>query len=94
MPDVFISHAREDSELVRCLSAALVSANREPWVDREEIMPADRWLESIHEGIDTTDSFVVVVSPDSVSPRTNAEPFWATPTQSTTSRARQSRVHH
>src|SRR6516225_8261668 len=52
-----------DIEFVRKLCAAL---NRDPWVDWEDIPASTEWLSQIYAGIEGSDNFVFVISPDSV----------------------------
>jgi hypothetical protein len=63
---VFISYAREDADFVRRLHAALVTAGRGVWVDWEDIPPSADWRSEIGAGIDAAETFVFVVSPDSL----------------------------
>ncbi|MEB3120071.1 MAG: TIR domain-containing protein [Snowella sp.] len=66
MSDVFISYSRKDSEFVRTLNKALENSNRETWVDWEGIAKGTEWWKEIEEGIEGADTFVFVISPDSV----------------------------
>ncbi len=74
MTDVFISYSRKDSDFVRMLHDQLAAQGRRAWVDWEKIpLTADWWAE-IQKGIDNADTFVFVISPDSVtSPVCNRE---------------------
>jgi len=65
-PDVFISYSRKDREFVKRLEAALQARGREAWVDWEGIRPAEEFMEAIFPAIEGTDTFVFVISPDSV----------------------------
>ncbi|MFN8412511.1 MAG: TIR domain-containing protein [Anaerolineales bacterium] len=65
MTDVFISYSRKDSGTARKLIQELKSINMEVWVDWEDIPPAVGWLEQILEGIERSDAFIFLVSPDS-----------------------------
>ncbi|MBD2336207.1 TIR domain-containing protein [Calothrix sp. FACHB-156] len=66
MTDVFISYSRRDKEFVVTLQNALKAQNRETWVDWKDIpLTADWWAE-IEVGIEATNTFVFVISPDSV----------------------------
>jgi hypothetical protein len=66
MVDVFISYSRRDKIFVQRLHEALVVNGRDTWVDWEDIpLTADWWAE-IQEGIEGADSFIFVISPDSV----------------------------
>ncbi|KAM3092149.1 toll/interleukin-1 receptor domain-containing protein [Phormidesmis sp. 146-12] len=66
MADVFISYSRKDKDFVRALHAALVQQNRETWVDWEDIPLTADWWQEIQSGIEAADTFVFVVSPDSI----------------------------
>jgi hypothetical protein len=64
--DVFISYCRRDKAFVEKLYASLQQANRNPWVDWDDIYKGEDWWKSIQKGIEQADSFVFVISPDSV----------------------------
>lgn len=64
--DVFISYSRKDREFVKRLEEALESRGRETWVDWQGIRPAEEFLQAIFPAIEGTDTFVFVLSPDSV----------------------------
>jgi WD40 repeat protein len=66
MADVFVSYARADRAFVRQLHEALRDANRDPWIDWEDIPPSAEWLNEIFLGIEGSDTFLFVVSPESV----------------------------
>jgi hypothetical protein len=64
--EVFISYSRKDKEFVRRLDDDLKRRNREAWVDWEGIPPGDAWEKTIYGAIEATDTFVFVLTPDSV----------------------------
>lgn len=66
MSDVFISYSRKDKDFVRRLHEALAKVNRETWVDWEDIPTAADWWHEICNGIESADTFIFVISPDSV----------------------------
>lgn len=66
MADVFISYSRKDSEFVRRLHDALLTENKEAWVDWEGIPPVAEWFREISAAIEGADTFIFVLSPDSV----------------------------
>ncbi|MBZ0290225.1 MAG: TIR domain-containing protein, partial [Anaerolineae bacterium] len=66
MADVFISYSRRDAEFMRRLHNALAAQNRDIWVDWEDIPPTADWWNEIRTGIDAADTFVFIISPDSV----------------------------
>jgi WD40 repeat protein len=63
---VFISYSRKDKDFVRRLAEALKKRDRSIWVDLESIAPTAEWLEEVYSGIESTNAFVFVISPDSV----------------------------
>jgi len=69
MSDVFISYAREDRERVQRLTQGLTERGRDSWVDWERIEPSDQWWQSIIEAIDAADTFLFVLSPESLASR-------------------------
>ena len=66
---LFISYASEDRAFVQSLSADVVSAGIDTWVDREDLVPGDRWRGEIVAAIDECKALVVVVSRASDSSR-------------------------
>ena len=66
MTDVFISYSRKDQDFVRHLHEALAEHDRETWVDWEGIPPTAEWMKEIYAAIDKANTFVFVISPDSI----------------------------
>jgi predicted KAP-like P-loop ATPase len=66
MSDVFISYSRKDSEFVRTLNNALEKSNRKAWVDWSGIAKGTDWAKEVEAGIESADTFVFVISPDSL----------------------------
>ncbi len=69
MPDVFISYSRKDGEFVNRLYDALIASGRtdkDIWVDWEDIPPSADWKSEVFNGIDSSDTFLFIISPDSV----------------------------
>src|SRR5437899_1429944 len=66
MADIFISYAREDKDFVRRLDESLKSRGREAWVDWEGIRPTEEFMQAIYGAIEAADTFVFVLTPDSV----------------------------
>ena len=66
MPDVFISYSRRDLEFVKELHAALVSRDKDIWVDWEDIPITAEWLAEVFQGIESSDNFLFVLTPDSL----------------------------
>ncbi|MCI0713258.1 MAG: toll/interleukin-1 receptor domain-containing protein [Chloroflexi bacterium] len=67
MSDVFISYSRKDTDFVRKLFDALQGTGRDAWVDWEGIPYSVDWWQEICRGIDGAETFVFVISPDSMS---------------------------
>ncbi|MBD1867006.1 toll/interleukin-1 receptor domain-containing protein [Cyanobacteria bacterium FACHB-471] len=66
MADIFISYSRRDKEFVRTLHQALSQSQRDTWVDWEDIPVTAEWWKEIEAGIEGADTFIFVISPDSV----------------------------
>lgn len=69
MPDVFISYSRKDGEFVNRLYDALIASGRtheDIWVDWEDIPPSADWKSEVFNGIDSSHTFLFIISPDSV----------------------------
>jgi hypothetical protein len=66
MADIFISYSRKDKEFVRRLYEALKRRDREAWVDWQDIRPTEDFMQAIYGAIEGADTFVFVLTPDSV----------------------------
>jgi WD40 repeat protein len=66
MPDLFISYSRKDKDFVRRLDESLKNRGREAWVDWEDIRPTEDFMQAIYGAIEGVDTFVFVLTPDSV----------------------------
>lgn len=73
MPDVFISYSRRDKEFVERLNQALEAHGKDAWVDWQDIPASAEWLREIQDGIDSSDAFLFVLSPDSVASQVCAQ---------------------
>ena len=67
MADVFISYSRKDQPFVKRLDEALRQRKREAWVDWEGIRPTEEFMRAIYAAIEGADTFLFILSPDSVS---------------------------
>jgi hypothetical protein len=65
MADAFFSYAREDTEIVRRIHAAMEADETDVWVDWEGIPPTAEWMKEIYSAIEAADYFVFAVSPHS-----------------------------
>lgn len=68
--DAFLSYSRRDTAFIDELAEALRRAGRKVWLDRHDIRAASNWQKALDSGVAAADSFVFVISPDSV-----ASPF-------------------
>jgi hypothetical protein len=64
--DVFISYSRRDKSFVRTLFDRFKADGRNIWVDWEDIPPTANWWSEIEAGIEGSNTFIFIISPDSV----------------------------
>jgi WD40 repeat protein len=64
--DVFISYSRVDSDFARRLNDALQTQGKRTWFDQESIATGSDFQQEIYRGIESSDVFVFVLSPESV----------------------------
>src|SRR3990172_1706446 len=62
--DVFVSYSRADRERVIELTWALAARGKRAWVDLEDIPPSAEWMAEIRSAIESSDGYLVVISPD------------------------------
>jgi len=63
----FISYSRRDKVFVQKLEAALEGAGVNTWVDWQGIPLSADWMAEIKAAIESSDAFIFVISPDSLS---------------------------
>ena len=66
MSKLIVSYSRKDSVVARKLIDSFKKNDFDVWVDWEDIPPAVGWLEQILRGIEESDAFVFLISPDSI----------------------------
>jgi WD40 repeat protein len=66
MTKILISYSRKDSVIARKLMQGFRTLDLDVWVDWEDIPPAVGWLEQIERGIEESDAFIFLISPDSI----------------------------
>ena len=66
MADVFISYSRKNSDFGRKLYAALIGQGRDVWMDWTDIPHTAEWWAEITSGIERSDNFAILISPDSI----------------------------
>jgi hypothetical protein len=64
--DIFVSYSRRDKAFVQQLDTAFRNLSRDPWIDWDDIREAEEWRKAIARGIVAADTFIFVISPDSV----------------------------
>lgn len=64
LSDVFISYSRKDSIFVDSLNKALTRANKDVWVDWEDIPYSSTWWDEISQAIEGANTFICILSPD------------------------------
>jgi hypothetical protein len=62
-PRVFLSYAREDSDLAARLYDALLKSHFEPWLDTESLIGGDEWDRRIQDELEATDFTLVLYTP-------------------------------
>ncbi len=66
MAEVLISYSRKDKDFVPQLHEALNKHARKDWVDWKDIPPTAEWMKEIKSAVESSDSFVFVISQSSV----------------------------
>ncbi|MGH9845339.1 MAG: SUMF1/EgtB/PvdO family nonheme iron enzyme [Blastocatellia bacterium] len=66
---IFISYAREDQSRVELLYQKLVGAGYQPWLDREHLLPGQRWEPVIKQALERSDFVLVCLSAASINKR-------------------------
>lgn len=67
MSDVMISYSRRNADFVKQLHAQLTSEGKDVWVDWEDIPLNADWWDEICRAIESSDTVIFVLSPDSIS---------------------------
>ncbi|MEI6428573.1 MAG: toll/interleukin-1 receptor domain-containing protein, partial [Pseudanabaena sp. ELA607] len=73
MADVFISYSRKDKDFVSILYDAFERSQKKTWVDWKNIPLTSDWWAEIEKGIEAADTFVFVISPDSIASKVCAD---------------------
>ncbi|HEY9636569.1 MAG TPA: TIR domain-containing protein, partial [Coleofasciculaceae cyanobacterium] len=64
--EAFISYSRADSDFARKLNEALQLQGKTTWFDQESIPPGSDFQQEIYRGIECSDNFLFIISPNSV----------------------------
>jgi WD40 repeat protein len=66
MTKVFISYSRKDEEFARQLATDLDRFGASIWLDVDDIPPGVNWSSAVQQGLDTCDTLLLIISPDSM----------------------------
>lgn len=65
--DVFISYARDTAPLAKQLSQALETQGFPPWIDFKDLRAGQDWQDEIGRALDKAATFLILMTPDSLS---------------------------
>src|SRR5690349_21444355 len=65
--DVFISYSHANIDFARRLAAELRRDKKDIWIDLDGIRFTSDWWEEIRRGIESSDNFLLIMSPASLS---------------------------
>ena len=60
-PQLFLSHAGEDTAAVKELAARLRQGGVKVWLDADELRPGDDWMQALEDALDASDAFAVYI---------------------------------
>ncbi|MCB2209827.1 TIR domain-containing protein [bacterium] len=66
MADTFISYSRKDIAFAKIVHDSLKKNGIETWIDWQDIPPAVDWFDEVKEAIEHSDTFVFIISPNSI----------------------------
>lgn len=64
---MFISHSTHDKQIARKVAQALVDEGCKVWFDEWALQPGENWAKAVGEALESADTMIVLVSPESVS---------------------------
>lgn len=64
--DVFISYSRANADFARTLNEALQTQGKTTWFDQESIATGTDFQQEIYHGIEQSDNFLFIISPESI----------------------------
>src|SRR5687768_8375180 len=65
MTNLFVCYSRKDSQFARNLTDHIAEQGWDFWIDWEGIPPTVDWWKRIQKGIEESDIFLFLISPDS-----------------------------
>ncbi len=71
--EVFISYSRKNKDFVKTLADAFEQVEKTVWIDWEGIPHGSEWWAEIEAGIENSNNFIFVISPDSLTSKVCAE---------------------
>lgn len=63
---VYITYSRKDREFAQRLIESLKSSGLSIWIDYEQILPGEEWASKIEQGIEASEIYLFILSPDSL----------------------------
>ena len=66
-PRVFLSYIREEGEIAKNLKSELIKRGIKIWIDKEQILPGDKWKETISDAIRSCEFAIICLSKKSLS---------------------------
>lgn len=66
MAQIFVSYSRKNIDFASKLTGVLQERGLDFWVDWEGIPPTVDWMKEIQKGIEEADTFLFIISPDSI----------------------------
>ncbi|MFM6158541.1 MAG: TIR domain-containing protein, partial [Sphaerospermopsis kisseleviana] len=65
--DVFVSYSNADADFARKLNETLQIQNKTTWFDQESIISGSDFSEELYKGIEFSNNFLFIISPNSIS---------------------------
>ena len=66
---IFLSYERRDQTTVERLYHMLKGAGYQPWMDKYDILPGERWRDAIKKAVSQSDFFLACISGNSLDKR-------------------------
>ena len=72
-PQVFITYSRKDKDFTQRLAESLKNSGVNVWIDFERMTVSEGWMDEIVQGIQSSDGYIFILSPDSLKSKVAAE---------------------
>ena len=66
--DIFLSHNSADKDAVRRLAAQLRADGLKVWLDEEQLVPGQQWLEAIEQTLENVRAAVILIGSEGLGP--------------------------